>query len=240
MRLRSALPVLACALALASPVAGAPGEGLRVLFIGNSLTYANDLPGLVQAVASAAGRTVETGMVAAPGFGLEDHWRRGAALESIREGSWDVVVLQQGPSSLPENSRNLRAWSVRFAKKIRESGGRPALLMVWPSTDRLFAFDDVRDAYRGAADAVDGIFLPAGEAWRAAWEKRPDLALYGSDGFHPSPLGSMLAAMTIVERLLGTLPDDLGSIDADVSIPPGVASLLRAAAERAARGPGRR
>lgn len=39
-----------------SPVEPAPlGEGLQVLFIGNSHTYVNDVPGILQALADSAG-----------------------------------------------------------------------------------------------------------------------------------------------------------------------------------------
>lgn len=89
--------------------------------------------------------------------------------------------------------------------------------MVWPDASRLFAFDDVYTAYRGAADAVDGIFIPAGDAWRAVWRRDPNAALYSSDGFHPSRLGSLVAALTVYATLFDadvrTLPN---SIAADV------------------------
>src|SRR5262245_20644120 len=86
-----------------------PTEIHRILFIGNSLTYANDLPGIVQALADSAGPyplVVET--VALPDFALVDHWNQGAALRAIRTGDWDLVVLQQGPSSVQINRDSLR------------------------------------------------------------------------------------------------------------------------------------
>jgi hypothetical protein len=52
----------------------------------------------------------------------------------------------------------------------------------------------VKLSYETAAKEIGGLFLPAGEAWRVAWKRDPDLHFYGPDGFHPSPLGSLLAA----------------------------------------------
>jgi hypothetical protein len=89
-----------------------------------------------------------------------------------------------------------------MAGVIRETGGEPALLMVWPSRAREHAFDDVRASYREAARAVDALFIPAGEAWRDAWSMDPGLVLWGGDGFHPSPLGTTLAALTVARVLL--------------------------------------
>jgi hypothetical protein len=85
--------------------------------------------------------------------------------------------------------------------------------MVWPEASRSFAFDDVHAAYRDAANAVDGMFIPAGEAWRALWRRDPDAALTIFDGFHPTRLGSLAAALTIYATLFDadvrTLPNSV-------------------------------
>jgi hypothetical protein len=86
---------------------------------------------------------------------------------------------------------------------IRKAGGRTALLMVWPPSGGLDAFDQVRISYQQAAEAVGGLFLPAGEAWRTAWASDADLPLYGPDGFHPSELGTYLAALVVYEGITG-------------------------------------
>jgi len=95
---------------------------IAVLFIGNSLTSANDLPHLVQQIARAAGVSMTVASVTKPNFSLEDHWNDGEALDSIAKGGWDAVVLQQGPSSLPESQAHLLEWTGRFAEKIRAAG----------------------------------------------------------------------------------------------------------------------
>ena len=51
---------------------------LSVLFVGNSLTYTNDMPVMLQAIAEAAGKSFEYRSLTAPNFSLEDHWVRGA------------------------------------------------------------------------------------------------------------------------------------------------------------------
>ena len=81
------------------------------------------------------------------------------------------------------------------------------MLAVWPSAARRGDFDRVAESYRGAADLIGGDLFPVGEAWRAAWARDPALPLYGPDGFHPSPLGSYLAALVIFEALTGRLPE---------------------------------
>jgi hypothetical protein len=181
---------------------------VRILFVGNSLTYTNDLPDLVATIADVAGIDVSTVTEAAPNFSLQEHWNDGIA-QRIRALDPDLVVMQQGPSSLPQNQLHLRAWADSLARVVREVDAVPALFMVWPATDRLFAFDDVRDAYLLAAQDVGGVFVPAGEAWREVWKDDPDAMLFGSDGFHPSRLGSVVAALTLAYALLDVDPTTL-------------------------------
>jgi hypothetical protein len=211
MRPRPLLPLLAGLLLASLAAAEAPAPPRRVLFVGNSLTVAHDLPGLVAALSRVRGDEppLEVAQIAFGNFSLADHWSRGEALRTIDSGGWDVVVLQQGPSAAPENRAHLATWTRRFAKRIRKSGGRPALYMVWPSAERAGDFDGVAAAYRNAATAVEGLLLPAGDAWRAAWRLAPDLELYGEDDFHPSLLGSYLTAVTIYCGITGREPDGL-------------------------------
>jgi hypothetical protein len=179
---------------------------LRVLFIGNSLTSANDLPSLVKSLGAAEGVKIRTSTVALNDFGLAEHWNDRRAARQIRKGGWDFVVLQQGPSALPESRVVLREQVARFAPLIRAAGGRPALYMVWPSLQRSGDFDRVSESYAIAAADVGAVLLPAGEAWRAMWAHAPDAGLYAADGFHPSPDGSWLAALVIYCGLVGRAP----------------------------------
>jgi hypothetical protein len=189
----------------AAPPAAAPADG-RILFIGNSLTQANDLPGMVETLSRQAGTPISTASVAFGWFSLEDHWNQGTAQRRIAEGGWSIVVLQQGPSSLPENQVNLRDWTARFDTVIRASGARTALYMVWPESNRLEAFDAVSVSYARAAEGVGGMLFPAGEAWRAAWRRDPAVPLYGPDGFHPTATGTYLAALVICQQITGRSP----------------------------------
>ena len=198
--------------ACSSNVTGAQEADLAILFIGNSLTYANDLPAMVANmldVSLPGGVFVES--IAKPNYGLEDHWNDSSTRDRIDGTGWDVVIMQQGPSAT-EGRPSLIDYSARFAELIRGSGAKPALFMVWPAEERSFDFGGVRDSYRAAADSVDGYFFPAGAAWQEAWKLDSSLALYGSDGFHPSQLGSYLAAVVIVQQLA-----DLSAAELDVN-----------------------
>ena len=239
------LAVVLLAGAAACQDAGAPATSpqpvfLRVLFIGNSLTYVNDLPGTLAGLARSGGDTIRVEMVARPNYALIDHLsEHSGAEEAIARGGWDVVVLQQGPTSLPVNRDSLILWTRMFDPLIRAVGARPALYMVWPAADRPQDFDAVRTSFQMAAQAVDGVFLPAGVAWVDAWGMNTTLPLYGPDGFHPSPLGTYLAALTIYEKLTGhdarRLPGTALVNDAALDASEATIRLLQRAAHQADR-----
>ena len=220
-----------------------PTPGGRVLFVGNSLTYANDLPEIVRGLTAAAGLpAMEVESVAFPDFNLDDHRARGDAVRAIASRSWTLVVLQQGPSSLEENRAQLRASAVTFAADIRKAGGRPALYMVWPSLENAATFDRTVESYRLAASDVEGVLFPVGEAFRVARSRDESAPLYESDGYHPTLAGSYLAALVIVGRIHDRspvgLPRRFAAGGREVNIPEALAVLLQgAAAEANARFP---
>jgi hypothetical protein len=244
-----ALPrALPTALLLAALLAAAPARhlaaeprALRVLFVGNSLTYVNELPILFAAMAGAAGEVTPVcrGIVG-PGYSLQDHWEQGAALEAIEQGGWDYVVLQQGPSGSSEGRMILLRYSRKFVPAIRKAGAIPAFFMVWPTVTRWRDFGEVSDSYRFAAKDSDGLLVPVGEAWRDARREDPDVPLYRPDEMHPTPTGTYLAALVFVGDLYGRspvgLPSSLALPNGDrVDIPPDRAKILQQAAAEALR-----
>jgi hypothetical protein len=217
--------VLLVAVMLALP---ASAGATCVLFVGNSLTEANALPAMV---AQLVPLDVDARVVG--GYALEDHWRTTDVADVIANGRYDVVVLQQGPSSLPESRVNLTEWSKTFADAIRAAGGKPALFTVWPESWRRSAFDAVIYSYRAAAREAGGVLLPAGAAWKSVLRTNPKIALYGRDGFHPTRAGTYLAALTIAGGLTGRSPVGMPRL----GFSPRVAGVLQRAAGAALRSP---
>ena len=209
-----ALAASSCA-AVKEPAAPAPKAGsLRVLFVGNSLTYANDLPGMVRDIAAASGESLDAEVVTIGGANLDDLWAEGRAPKALGRGGFRFVVLQQGPTSSLEGREMLIASSRRIAAEAERVGTRMAFYMVWPDAAYVEsshqslpeAFAAVSGSYSAASRAVNGLLLPAGDAWQAALRKDPSLPFYGPDRFHPSPLGTLLAAITVYQGLFGHPP----------------------------------
>lgn len=181
-------------------------DASRVLIVGNSLTYTNDLPGTINTIARQAGVSLTVESVTGGGLALIDHLTGSTnAAQRIKEGGWGTIVLQQGPTTVGLCRDSLVLWTQLFAERASAVHANVALFMTWPALGvSPGGFDDVRVSYQAAAFAVNGIFLPAGEAWRAAMRADASIAPYGDDNFHPSEIGTYLAALTIFERLSNT------------------------------------
>ena len=236
--------LLVAACASTAPEAPAP---TRVLFIGNSLTSYNNLPGIVEAMGRARGVELDVHSVLRNNASVQDHWDEGTARRMVENERWDFVIFQHGPSASEDGRIALREAMALFAPKVRAAGGVPALYMVWPFASRPQDFDRVRETYALAAQDVNGLFLPAGEAWRAAWREDAGIELYLPDGLHPTPAGSYAAALVIYAGITGTspigLPAALTVRGAAISLAPAVAAVLQRgaaaalAAEAGSQGP---
>jgi hypothetical protein len=243
-RARSALSPLGVYLISASCLSGSQGieplarGGIHVLFVGNSLTYVNDLPATVAAIAALASDTLRVSSAVGANLGIIDHLTGGStAVDQLRRERWNWVVLQQGPTPAGVCRDSLVLWTKQFAPLIESAGAKPVLLMTWPGVKFQNLFDEVRVSFQAASVGVGGMFVPAGEAWRGAWVEDSTLALYGPDGFHPSPIGTFLTALVVYERITGrdvrTLPARAFASGRELALPNGTITLLQRAAHEA-------
>ncbi|UCG87920.1 MAG: hypothetical protein JSW71_05085 [Gemmatimonadota bacterium] len=178
---------------------------MRVLFVGNSATYTNGLPAMVQDMGSAGSVPIETVDESEGGVDLDFHWHFGSARDALDNGRWNVVVLQGGAGETFEE------YAVIWANAIRAVEARPALYMFCAAPPYLDDFDDLRVSYRTAAEEARAELYAAAEACMAAWSIDPDLPLSEPDG-HPSVMGSYLAALTIYRGITGREPPSLTNL----------------------------
>ena len=176
-------------------------EAIQLLFIGNSLTYTNDLPQLVKDRAEQVGVSVEVTAEANPGWALEDHWNAGIIQGLINSGVYDYVIIQQGPSSQPYGRATLIGYGELIKELCDGVDAELAYFMVWPSLQYYYTFPGVILNYSDAAEMNNAILCPVGSHWKAYIENTEDYSYYGPDGFHPSLLGSQVSAQIIVTSL---------------------------------------
>jgi len=259
-----------CCLLLLPPIALAqsdPGQKaaksvshdkLRVLFIGNSYTYFNNLPQMVAGLARAAHqpKQLEAEMVTVGGATLKSLWEGGKALEVLKGGKWDYVVLQeqstlgliQMANEAPRinDPKTFHEYARRFDAEIKKAGAKTVFYLTWARQNAPQTQAALTDAYLNIAKELNAIVAPVGIAWENALKSNPQLALHREDKGHPTPTGSYLAACVLYATIYGKSPEGLpgqiigiqidhtGRIISDQDENKGQAELVNLSPEQAA------
>jgi hypothetical protein len=196
---------------------------LRVLFIGNSYTYVNDLPGTFARLAASGGRPVETGMVAPGGAFLADEAASADVVAALAGTPWNAVVLQEQSQlpATPQADTQMIPAVVKLVDAIRAGGAIPYLLETWAHRDgwpqagqdygRMQAAID--GAYARAAERSGSFLVPVGEAWQQALAAAPTIPLWQDDGSHPAPAGTYVAACVLYRTMTHESPVGLADTE---------------------------
>ena len=177
----------------------------RILFIGNSYTFVND--GIDKQLAGLA-PSAETERIALGGYTLERHWSDGNALQKIREGKWDYVVLQEQSQTPIINQQKFLQYARMFDSEIRCSGARTILLMTWERPDSRnwgVTTDGLAAAFTAIGKELKAKVAPAGLAFARSLRAKPELTLCTPDG-HPTVEGTYLAACVLYRTIFDLSP----------------------------------
>jgi hypothetical protein len=190
------------------------GAPLKVLFIGNSFTARNDLPGLIARLAEARGKGLEHRLISAGGASLRTHWNAGEARKVIQGGRYDHVVLQE-QSTLPVKNAQRMHENVRlFDEAIKVAGARTVLYMTWARQNAPESQQAITDAYVGIGRELGATVVPVGLAWQRFLGEHELPVLHDKDQSHPSFAGSYLAACVFLAVLFEESPVGIpGEVD---------------------------
>jgi hypothetical protein len=182
------------------------GAPVRVLFIGNSFTARNDLPGLIAGLAAARGKRMEHRLISAGGASLRTHWNAGEPQQAIRDGHYDLVVLQE-QSTLPVKNARRMSENVRlFDGAIRAAGAKTVLYMTWARRSAPESQQAITDAYAGIGRERGATVVPVGLAWQRFLRAHDQPVLHDKDQSHPTLAGSYLAACVFLWVLFQESP----------------------------------
>jgi Tol biopolymer transport system component len=216
--------------------------GGGILFIGNSHTFMNDLPGMFAGLARSAGREIRVDSSAVGGYSLEQHaWDR-RTQEKLEGDGWDFVVLQERTGILMvESTRNAQMAPAVEAleEKIRTQGAQTVLVVMWASTEAVdeaglahFASEQaqVTAALQQMVQGLKLLLAPVGPAWERSLRQRPELALWGNDNHHASRAGTYLMACVLYATIYQQSPIGLSFT---AGLPEETALFLQEIAEAA-------
>jgi hypothetical protein len=211
----ASLLLAGCILAQPPCLAQDSGEHrpLQVLFLGSSYTMYNGMVKMVQGLSRAAGvdRKAACEQCIIGGASFQSHWDDPRSLKKLRDGDWDVVVLQGHHYVYRGNEQRDLTYGRKLAEEVLKKKARLIYYMLWPSRpDRGNPenLEKIRKVYRQLRGQTGGQIAAAGDAFALALAKRPDLEkdLYFRDGYHPGVLGSYLVACSVFSALYERTP----------------------------------
>jgi hypothetical protein len=201
-----------------------PPDAMRVLFVGNSHTFFNNMPAMIAALAKSAGkRPLHLQLIARGGATLREHAAEGVVNRVLSESGWNALVLQE-QQQYPARGQAQREQEMNAPARImsmnaQATGARTIVQMVWARRDGdvtnvagdTFAAMHERSVIgqRELAQALGAELAPSAIAWKRAMAARPELTLWQPDGSHPSLAGSYLAACVLYKALYGASPSGL-------------------------------
>lgn len=201
----------------------AQAQQTSVLFIGNSYTYVNDLPNTFRQLALSLGDTVTVSSSAPGGYTFQAHATYQPTLTAIHAQQWDFVVLQEQSQRPAFSQGQVEAQVFPFAAQLVDSirandpCSQPVFYMtwgrqngdadncaVWPPVCTFQGMNDLlEERYVQMAEDNDAFAAPVGVAWKQVRDTHPFINLYQSDGSHPSPEGTYLAACVFYATVFG-------------------------------------
>jgi WD40 repeat protein len=183
---------------------------IRVLFIGNSYTYFNDLPQMISALAKAGNqRPLEHARETPGGWSLEQHFKSDKTLKKIADGKWDYVVLQEQSLRPLKDRKLLFEYAAKLDAEIKKHGAKTLLYQTWSRQDAPEKQAELSKAFVDLGKELGAKVIPVGEAWARALKDDPKLVLHNADKSHPNKAGSYLAACVFYAAIYGKSPEGL-------------------------------
>jgi hypothetical protein len=211
-------------LLLFAGVLSVSAEKLRVLFVGNSYTFVHGVPDLLQQMAEVKGHELEYEQQTPGGRSFQQHWEEGKAAKKIREGDFDIVVLQNQSFEPVGDPANMMQYGKLLAAEIDKIGARKVYYLTpaykeplgWMKKDNnqarrgmaLFPemYPRLVQAYSTLARETEGTVAPVGMAWKLAYESIPDIELHQPDHSHAAPNGAYLTALVFYSTFFSEKP----------------------------------
>ena len=194
----------------AQPQGGQSKDEIHVLFIGNSLTYGNDLPKMIAELAKAGKQSPMRHERETPGgCTFEKHWQDGKALAKIQSRKWDFVVLQDQSQAPLQKRDSMFDYGKKFDAEIKKQGAKTILYQTWTLQNKPEDQSAISKAYLDLAKELKSHIAPVGNAWEAALKADKKLVLHTTDKKHPNTTGTYLAACVFYATIYGKNPEGL-------------------------------
>lgn len=192
---------------------------IKVLFVGNSFTYYNNLPQVVSAMAKSQNVNIDTKHSTVGGSSLENHWKneRGTQTRDMIEvEKWDYVVFNNHSVSSINSPDKFLEYSKKFADLVRSKGAEPIFMMTWAYKSNPLMLSEIEKMHKKLCEETNTNYIPGGPLFASSLKYRPDIELFHDD-IHPSPNGTYLLGLALYKYFTGKtvtgIPGNVSTLD---------------------------
>ncbi|WP_339659040.1 HopJ type III effector protein [uncultured Polaribacter sp.] len=197
---------------------------IKVLFVGNSFTYYNNLPQVVSAMAKSQNVNIDTKHSTIGGSSLENHWKseRGTQTRIMIElEKWDYVVFNNHSLSSITSPDKFLEYSKKFADLVRSKGAEPIFMMTWAYKSNPLMLPQIEKMHKLLCEQTNTNYIPGGPLFASSIKYRPDIELFHDD-IHPSSNGTYLLGLALYKYFTGKtvtgIPGNISTLDTNGQI----------------------
>lgn len=184
-------------------------DTLRVLFVGNSYIYYNNLPQMVSLLSDSLNTKLICKKSTFGGATLGDHWNSRKGLrtrEILAKEKFDIIIIQDNSMWPLEHGDSVLMYGKLFCDLIKSKNATPYIYNTWSRETTPQTQSAINKTYETLALQTQSVLVPVGSVWAEAKAQKPTVQLYMSDESHPSWHGTFLTALCFVKKITGTLP----------------------------------
>lgn len=186
---------------------------LRLLFVGNSLTYVGNLPAVLDALAASREKAVQSDMIVKGGATLTDRVTDGSVARALVAKRYDYVVLQERGGDIicafgPTSCKNANASLAELAHLVAARGAKPILLGTFQTMPQVSA--ELVRAESAAASRLSIAYIPVSDRLQTAIQSAPGAEWLYADQAHPGHDLVLLEAALLYRQLFDVLPNATG------------------------------
>jgi len=192
-------------------------QPIKVLFIGNSLTFYSNTPDIFTELSESSGKDVYVEGSLYGGASLNYHSTLWETTTKINSQKWDYVILQGSSYNIafPENHHIIKPPIVQLMSTIKANSDDTEIIFFldWAMKNGVtingveYTYDDfqwmIMEGTRQLSYELGLMIAPVGWAWLTVVRNRPDIDLFHPDLGHPSYYGAYLSACVYFATIFG-------------------------------------
>ena len=190
-------------------------DTVRVLLVGNSYIYYNNLAQMIGLITDSLNTKIICKKSTIGAATLGQHWNSERGLKTkkiIASNKFDIVVIQDNSMWPLEHKDSLLIYGQLFCNYIRANGAKPYLYNTWAREKTPQTQSSINAVYNELAALENAVNVPVGSSFDLARKTIPTMNLFHPDGSHPSAVGTFLIALSFIKKITGTLPKKYATV----------------------------